>query len=260
MSASFPVELPQSIITITTDFGEHFATGQMHGIAYQMNPQAKVISITDHVQSFSILEGSFCLLQTSSFYPQGSIHVAVIDPGVGSSRKCIVVKTKQGYFVGPDNGVFYPSIVKQGFEWAYAIEDEKFPERSNTFHGRDIFVRLAAMMTAGVDLAEYGEPVNQDQLVKLEYASGQIVHIDGFGNIKINHPALDVAVRTPVEISIGSKTITASYGKTLSDVKIGEWITYVGSHNILEIAINQGSAAPRLGAKLSDIVTFAPKA
>lgn len=254
-SSPLKLRLEKSIITITTDFGEHFPTGQMHGVAYQINPNAKVISITDHVKHFNILEGSFCLLQVSNFFPQDSIHVAVIDPGVGSSRKCIVVKTKKAYFVGPDNGIFYPAIKRQEFEWAYAIDDDCFPKKSNTFHGRDIFVRLASMMTAGIDLVDYGQTVKEDDLVSLNYKKGEVLHIDGFGNIKFNHPALEIKPGQKIILKVGEDQIEATYGKTLSDVSIGKWVVYVGSHNILELAINQNSAASQLlGCRIGSIV------
>ncbi|HNT30622.1 MAG TPA: SAM-dependent chlorinase/fluorinase [bacterium] len=247
------------IITITTDFGEHFATAQMEGVAYQMNPLAKIISVTDHITPFNILEGAFVLLQTTRFFPTDTVHVAVVDPGVGSSRKCIVTKTHQAYYVGPDNGIFYPAITAYGFEWCAAIPDDYYPDKSNTFHGRDVFIKLAAELTLGRNLQEAGKQLQLHDLVPLRIEKGQIIHLDGFGNIKINLEPFDLPYGTMMRIQHREKIFTAQYQRTLSDVGIGEWVVYVGSHRVIEVAMNQGNAKKVLRAQIGDIIKITPE-
>ncbi len=243
------------IVTITTDFGEHFATAQMEGVLLGINPTVKIVNITDHVRPFNILEGSFILMQTSRFFPSGTIHVAIVDPGVGSKRRGLVIKTHKSYFIGPDNGLFMPIIKNQVFEWAIAIDEEHFPNKSNTFHGRDVFIKIAGFLSRGDDVSKLGDKIDLAALVPMDLHLDQIVHIDGFGNIKINRAALTVPFGTVVPVVHKEREFTARYERTFSDVGIGEWVLAVGSHDVLELAMNQGNASKVLGARVGDVVS-----
>lgn len=246
----------QPIITFTTDFGDDFALAQLVAIVLSINPQALPVTISNDITKFSILEGAFMLSASSRFFPPGTIHVGVVDPGVGSQRESIAIKTSNYWCVGPNNGLFYPAV-RGDVQNVYQIDMQSVdPDHSNTFHGRDIFVRLAALISRGKDALEYAKPMDSSRLVSFAIKQNQVVHIDSFGNIKINNDCRDYELGDKLSLQVNGLSKTVPFVKTFADVQPREILAYRGSHNILEIAKNLGSAIEDIRASIGDIATI----
>jgi S-adenosylmethionine hydrolase len=243
------------IITLTCDFGDRFAVGQLESVINTINPRAKFLLASKEVSPFSIVEGAFIIEKFIQFTAPNSIHIGVIDPGVGSDRIGIVVKTKNHYFVGPNNGLFYPAASKDGIEKVYKINEEKIGSLSNTFHGRDIFAKAAAYLTTDKLKEDYLDEIAEERFIKLEYKPNQVVHIDPYGNIKLNNPA-DYLPGDILEIEINGTTYEVPFVKTFADVPQGAPLTYWGSHQVLELALNLDNAAQKLNIKVEDVLSI----
>ena len=168
----------------------------MKGVILTINPNANIIDITHGVEKFNIRMGAFMLASAAPYFPKGTVHLAVVDPGVGTERRAILVQTKQGFFVGPDNGILILAAQNQGIEHTYELTNPKFmlPKVSSTFHGRDVFAPAAAHLDIGVKPSEFG-PEIRDAVIP-QFASvnrkngsliGEILHVDSFGNINHKH-------------------------------------------------------------------------
>lgn len=246
----------QPIITFTTDFGDDFSLAQLVAIVLSINPQALPVTLSNNIAKFSILEGAFVLLSSSRFFPRGTIHVGVVDPGVGSQREIIAIKTSDFWFVGPNNGLFYPAV-RGDIQYFYEVDMQSVdPDHSNTFHGRDIFSRLAALISRGEDILGYAKPMDSSRLVSFAIKQNQVVHIDSFGNIKINNDCRDYELGDKLSLQVNGLSKTVPFVKTFAEVQPGEILAYRGSHNILEIAKNLGSARDDIGASIGDRVTI----
>jgi S-adenosylmethionine hydrolase len=247
---------PNSIITITTDFGlkDHYVSA-MKAVILGINPDARLIDISHEIPPQDIMAGAWVLKNTAFLYPTGTIHLVVIDPGVGSSRKPIICKLNGHYFVGPDNGLF--SLLAEEFPIeVYEISNKQLRRESvaNTFHGRDIFAPAAAHLSNGENPVSFGEllqdivryrwatPISDDEGIQ-----GWIVHIDQYGNLITNIPAemLDGCKNHEFRIYAGT-TILNSIVTTFSDVEDGEAAAYIGSSDMLEISVNKGNAGQLL--------------
>ncbi len=247
------------LITLTCDFGDRFATGQIESVIYDINPNAKFILASKEVTPYSITEGAFIIQKFAPFTPKGSIHIGVVDPGVGSDRIGLIVKTKNYWFIGPNNGLFYPAAQFDGIEKIYKIDEEKIGSLSNTFHGRDIFAKVAAYVSIKKPLIEYTSKLSVNRLIKLKYHPNQILHIDPYGNIKLNNPA-QYSYGDKLELKINEKSYIIPFVKTFAEVGIGQPLAYKGSHQTLEIAINQQNAAQKLQVKVEDTITIQRRA
>ena len=265
---------PLRIVTLTTDFGTRDGyVGAMKGVILERAPTARVIDIAHDVPRFDIAAGAYCLRQATPFYAEGTVHVAVIDPGVGTARRAVVVDNGRHLFVGPDNGVF--SLVAPRPAGAWAIESSDFTrgQMSSTFHGRDVFAPAAAALAAGARPEDAGSPV---ELVPLLPAGGgradtptvredgsvqaSVIYIDGFGNLITDCPADAVvpgmSVQLPGEIP-GTRAIERISG-TFGEVERGQLLAYIGSAETVEVAVREGSAAHELGLGVGAQVTLVP--
>lgn len=246
----------QNIITLLSDFGsQDVYVGVMKGVIAQINPQVKVIDLTHQIPTQNILAGRFSLLNAYPYFPAGTVHVAVIDPGVGSNRRGVAIKLAHGYLVGPDNGLF--SGVLELFPPIAAIELNnpdywRTNQPSNTFHGRDIFASVGAHLAKGISLHELGTPIEPSSLIKLpipEYQLtatgiiGYIQYIDHFGNLITNIPRELVAKKNWF---VKLENFTISSAQTYSSAKLGATVALVGSHGWVEIAVNSGNAQSSL--------------
>ena len=252
-----------SIITLTTDFGTRdWFVGSMKGVILGVNPQAIVVDITHEVPSGDIRAGAFALAVSYRYFPRNTVHVAVVDPGVGSNRAALVVKTADYYFVGPDNGVLSVALAKEKVLEVWQAENQTYFRRpvSSTFHGRDVFAPMAAHVTTRVlmdslgrklkDYARLSWPMPQ---VVGGVLRGEIVYIDRFGNAisNIDSPATSVSkVRVADKVQCGIK-------RFYQEAPAGQPLAIMGSAGYLEIAVNGGNAALALGLKLGDIVEVA---
>jgi S-adenosylmethionine hydrolase len=253
------------LITFTTDFGltDPFV-GIMHGVVLNINADAAIVDISHAVASYDILDGAFTIAQAYRFFSPRTVHAVVVDPGVGSTRRPIIVETDNHIFVAPDNGVL--SLVEareQKFVVRHVIAERYFLQPvSQTFHGRDIFAPVAAWLSKGVAPAEFGPEVDDYvrlELPQVEHISsnslrGAVMKVDKFGNLitnigEMDAPTLFAAEPPVVEILIAGQTLTRlcnSYAEGGDD----ELFAIIGSSGYLEIAARQSSAAEKLSASV----------
>ncbi len=253
------------IITLTTDFGladGYVAT--MQGVILSIAPGATLVDLSHQVPPQDVRSGAFVLYQAVPYFPTDTIHVVVVDPGVGSQRRALAVHTSHGTFVAPDNGVLSYVLASADVHEAISLTnpDYQLPRVSTTFHGRDIFAPAAAHLAAGVLLNDLGpRAIN---LVRLGLPEPEVapdgdliahvMHVDHFGNL-----ILDVTARhlqADVTLEVAGHTIEG-LGRTFADVTPGDLVAYVGSsREHLEIAVRDGDAARETGLKIGDAVTI----
>jgi S-adenosylmethionine hydrolase len=239
-----------------TDFGskDHYA-GVMKGVILGINPNARIVDITHEVEKYNIFEAAFKLLRYYTYFPRGTVHVAVVDPGVGGPRRPLAIEAGGYFFVGPDNGIFSPVLDSVDNPRAVEITNAAYMlgNVSGTFHGRDIFAPAAAHLSSGVDIGELGdlaaEPASLDvpePAVNGDEISGVVLYGDSFGNLVTNIPggAIKPGSRVFVDGYVLDR-ISGSYGEAGK----GELLAIIGSAGLLEISVNQGSAKDFLGAK-----------
>ena len=244
-----------SLITLTTDFGSGWYVGAMKGAVLCVNPRAVIVDISHGVAGMNVLEGAFALAAACRAFPEGTVHVAVVDPGVGMTRRGLVIETDRFRFVGPDNGVLTLAAPAPAVKRVFSIEDKRFFEAdpSPTFHGRDVFAPVAAHLTLGVDPADMGPPAAD--LVALAWPetitdggalSGEVLFADPFGNLVTNIPGDRARAAQGAEVFVDGRRI-GPIERTYGEVPRGEPLALVGSHGFMEIAVHGRSARDRLG-------------
>ncbi len=251
--------MPRSIITLTTDFGlaDHFV-GTIKGVILGIHPSAELVDITHEVGSYAIPEAAFAVSQVYPYFPKKTVHLVVVDPGVGTSRRPIIVEAAGQYFVAPDNGVLSMVLSREKHKVRPITNEKAFLHPvSETFHGRDIFAPVAAHLARGVPASRFGKPLCKDYL-QLNFEkpvrtgkrnwNGAVLKIDRFGNLITNFHISDFpVVRTrPFVLTVGGCDLTR-LAQTFGTEPPGEPFVLVGSSGYLEVAINQGSAAKMLG-------------
>ncbi len=252
------------IITFLTDFGTKNAyVAQMKAVALSLS-NARLVDITHDVTPHNIREGGFLLQMAASRFPVGTVHVAVVDPGVGTPRKGIVVTTNSQILVGPDNGLLLPTARTLGSFTVYEITNPKYmiSPISSTFHARDIFTPVAAHIVEGVSFKEIGSKI--DDFVDLDFGQpvcndegivGTILYIDSFGNIITNIKESQIhrlRYGSIVTVSIKNKKHKIPFVKSYGYVKPQNLLLTVGSSHFVELSMNQGNAAQKLKAKPGD--------
>ncbi len=268
---------PHLMITMLSDFGDRdIYVSVMKGVISQINPELRVIDLTHQIPPQNIAAARFCLMNAYPYFPDGTVHLAVVDPGVGGRRRAIAIEFAKGYLVGPDNGIFSgllsqsPAMLQRGDSLrAITVVELTNPdywrtaEPSRTFHGRDIFAPVAAHLACGVPLTELGNLIDSAALVQLDIAEciltetgivGSIQYIDHFGNLVTNIPGSYIQGKTWCVKAAG---LTIRGCETYSDVKVGDAIALVESHGWVEIAINSGNAQSQLHLKFGDTVEVA---
>ena len=247
------------MITLTTDFGLRGPyVGEMKVAILRVNPNAKLVDVTHAVTRHSVIEGSFVMEQVAKYSPKGTVHVGVIDPGVGTSRRAIIVEGDQ-WLVVPDNGLATLPIKHIKPRRAWEIDPERIKRFtgwriSSTFHGRDVFGPAGALIEKGVPPAEFASEVPLDSLIGLNVEPRRkgdlwllkVIYVDDFGNVILN---LEDYGR-PEAVELPDLGLRIPYLETYGQVNPGEMLALPGSHDYLEIAVNQGSAAEKLGLKV----------
>jgi S-adenosylmethionine hydrolase len=247
------------IITLTTDFGQRDPyVGMMKGVILSINPAARIVDITHDIPAGSIQEASTIIKEASGYFPPGTVHVGVIDPGVGGKRRPIAVLAGAHFFVGPDNGLFWSIIGAHPRTEVIHLTEKRYwmDTISSTFHGRDIFAPVAAHLARGIDPSLLGEVIEDPThlvypLVRRDHdlIVGEVIRVDHFGNLITNITAEELAEFPSSEgplITIGDLEIKGIH-TTYGDVSEGEALALIGSSNALEIAVNRGSAIAELG-------------
>jgi hypothetical protein len=257
-----------SVITLLTDFGtkDHYVTS-MKGAILNINPRCTLIDITHHITPHDIKEGAFILGNAYSSFPKGTIHLSVVDPGVGGLRKPILLVTTNYFFVGPDNGLFTFALKREKVKKAVALTNPKYflSPVSNTFHGRDLFAPVAAYLSLGVkpeafgpELSSWGEFDFKKPRIREGRLIGEILHIDAFGNLisNIDKEQLFHFVKDhSFVIRVGKRTIRG-LKKGYWEGKRNEAMALIGSGGFLEISVREGNAQKVLRVKKGDQVTI----
>lgn len=250
------------VITLLTDFGhDNWFVGTMKGVIKSISPTADVVDVCHEIERHSIAEAAFTLRNAAPYFPPGTVHCVVVDPGVGGDRAAIVVETNRFRFVAPDNGVIDYALEGQEIRQVVRIEDERYllAPVSRTFHGRDVFAPVAGYLDAGVAPAEFGPVV--DDFMRLQpstpsrlgasEALGHILHIDRFGNLITDlHESFLAELMSATRRQFFRLQVRDHEVRRLVDSyaegRPGELIALVGSTGFLEISINQGSARDAL--------------
>ena len=250
------------LITLITDFGlADWFVGTMKGVILGVNPRARIVDITHDIAPGDFRAGAFALSSSCRFFPVGTVHVAVVDPGVGSGRKAIAVRTANYFFVGPDNGVLSWALRAEEVEAIHLIENEDYMLRpvSHTFHGRDIFVPGAGHIARGLTLDKLGRSTKD--LIRLPWPTrnrrgrrvqGEIIYIDRFGNAitNIENDAVAKAQERSCEVRVGARRYKCTLKMFYQAAPKHAPIAIPGSCGLLEIAVNGGSAEKLLGLKV----------
>ncbi|UCG37150.1 MAG: S-adenosyl-l-methionine hydroxide adenosyltransferase family protein [Candidatus Bathyarchaeota archaeon] len=253
------------MITLTTDFGlKDPYVAEMKAIILSMCPKAVIVDITHEIGKFNIRMGAYVLASAVPYFPEGSIHVGVVDPGVGTRRRPIVIKTKQGFFIGPDNGLLVLAAEKQSIMHIHELTNPQFmlPKVSHTFHGRDIFAPAAAHLMNGVTPEEFGSKIRkvaQPEFAKVTQRNGvlfgEVLHVDGFGNIITNINEKEMTqnhVKGDINVELGRYKLKLKLCRAYGETKPLTPLALIGSHGFLEISINQGNAAEKFETKFAD--------
>ena len=255
------------IITLTTDFGlKDPYVAEMKAAILSICSDAVIIDISHEIEKFNIRMGAYVLASAATYFPRGTVHVAVIDPGVGTKRRSLLIQTKRGFFIGPDNGVLVLAAERQGITRIFEITDKKFmlSRVSRTFHGRDVFAPAAANLAKGILPAEFGLEISQTKKIGVAKVKrvrralvGEVLHVDGFGNIISNvseEKIADLKIKGSVNVGLPSSRMKLNFGKTYAEAKPEEALALIGSHGYVEIAVNQGNAAEKFKTKPGDTI------
>ncbi len=255
------------IITLLSDFGDVYPAS-MKGVILNINPGANIVDISHSVPPHDVHAGAFVLMTCARYFPSGTVHIAVVDPGVGAGRRAIAVRTEPAdnrvhYFIGPDNGLLIPAAKSLGDFKVYEITNTALFRKniSSTFHGRDIFAPVGAHISIGLNISEVGRQIFDyvyldfgEGIKKDDSLQGSVIYIDTFGNIVTNIPAGIVEFSHGDALEVDKKQVLfrSSYGFCIE----GEPLALIGSHGYLEIAVNRGSAAEFFNKKLGDKIVM----
>lgn len=251
------------VITLLTDFGlrDHFVAA-MKGVMLEINPDLAIVDVSHLIPAHDILSGAFTLAQACSCFPAGAIHLAVVDPGVGTARKALAVSAGEHYYVAPDNGILTYIFEREPVFKAFEITADHYFRKplSSTFHGRDIFAPVAAWISRGIPLQKFGPQLAQPVRLKIPAVSkvgnvlvqGAILAIDNFGNLVTNLKPEHVPLYGSADVRackamVGQREIT-TFKRTFGEGTPGELFIVPGSCGYLEIVMRDGSAAAELRA------------
>ena len=262
-------------VALLTDYGTTDAyAGILAGAVLGKCPDAKLITVTHEVPTFDVAEGSYLLARASGEFPKHTVFVVVVDPGVGTQRRSIVLRTRAGrLYVGPDNGLFTGVIRSQGFDRSWEITNESLLRPgalSATFHGRDIYGPVGSLLAGGLPPQRVGPPIDDPVMLPVHEPTrnagvlgGQILHVDHYGNVITNIPAkwlpeVCVKERHAVAVVIDGQSHPAVCARTYADVSRGALLVLANAEGLLEIARNTASAAELLGARAGDGLVIRP--
>jgi hypothetical protein len=248
------------VITLLSDFGTRDAfAGVMKGVILGIAPEARLVDLTHEIPAQDVTAGALVLRAAAGFFPAAAIHLAVVDPGVGTARCPLLVVTERGLLVGPDNGLLHPAAAVLGVREIRVLDQPKYFRHpvSQTFHGRDVFAPVAAHLAAGVPPQALGSPVSAMTELPLAAPSregdelrGEVIYVDRFGNLVTNISAADVASFPAQGLSVSVAGVAnVPVVSNYAAVPNGAALAILGSWGLLEIAVREGSATRRLGAQ-----------
>lgn len=267
----------QPVIALLTDFGTIDPyVAQMKGAILTVDPDARLLDLIHDVTPFDVAQGSYLLDQAAQEFPAGTIFVAVVDPGVGTDRAPLLIKTSAGkFYVGPDNGLFGRVLDREGFAAAWKLDQRAYYRGggdSHTFQGRDIFGPVAAHLAQGTNPASMGSPLQESaldlpSLHAPEIAGGsvsvEVLQVDHYGNVVLNLPSGGEAAEkfhlgVQVKISVGRENFAGPFVRTYAEGEKGRLIVLYGANGLMEIAMNQGSAAQKLKVTPGQLLLLKP--
>jgi S-adenosylmethionine hydrolase len=260
--------LPDPIITLTTDFGTNdHLVGTMKGVILNINPAAQIVDINNHVVPFDILDGALAIASAYKYFPPRTIHVVVVDPGVGTERRPLLVSAEKQYFIAPDNGVLSMIFEREQCLVRHITAEHYFLNPvSPTFHGRDVFAPTAAWLAKAWQTEAFGEEITDHVKFTMPKAKpagqavkGVVLRVDAFGNLMTNLTVGDVPANAvtsgDIKLSVNGKEVRR-IATTFASGTQGEPIAVFGSAGYLEIAVNRGNAARTLGVNRGAEVTL----
>lgn len=258
-----------AIISLLSDFGlKDPYVAEMKAVILSVCPEARIVDISHEIEKFDIRIGAFVLASAAPFFPKGTAHVAVVDPGVGTKRRPILVVTERAFYVGPDNGLLMLAAQRLGISHVYHVTNRKFllSRISKTFHGRDIFAPTAAYLFEGHAPSEFGSEIDDYVVPRFAKPSlsrsvlfGEVLYIDDFGNVITNVSVKELEkicikngdiLRIKLKEDMISLKLCTAYG----EVKAKQPMAIIGSHGFLEISVNQGNAARRFEVEVREPV------
>jgi len=257
---------PSGIITLTTDFGlSDPYVAMMKGVILSINPSAVLVDVTHQLGTGSISEAALLIRETFPYFPEGTVHLAVVDPGVGGSRRLIALQAAAHLFVGPDNGLFWPLFRDIDGTMAVHLTQCRYflPSVTHTFHGREIFAPVAAHLSLGLSLDSLG-PAVQDPTklilpqpyVQGAFLYGRIIRVDNFGNLITNISARELTgflETSSPRIEVG-KLVIRKLNRIYADCEEGQPLALINSSNLMELAVNLGRASEYIGLRNEEIV------
>ena len=264
------------LIVLLTDFGyKDPYVGVMKGVIKSINPYAEIIDLTHGITRQDIYEAAITLLVSARYFPRKTIFTCVVDPGVGSERKALIIQTNNYYLVGPDNGCLTLLAEHDGVRAVYDVSDTPYslPRKSYTFHGRDLFAPVSAYLSLGYDPALLGKRISYEDVVKINLPKpivgrkriqATIIYVDTFGNLMTNaeEELVEKAGFTLGEtlvVKTGKSRELCRFVKSFSQVPEGELACYINSWGYFEVAVNKGDASQRLGVNKGDLVEVLAK-
>lgn len=265
--------VPPVVIAFLSDFGlQDDFVGTCHGVIARLAPDARVIDITHGIEPQAVLQGALVLANTLPYMPEG-VHLAVVDPGVGTGRRPVAIRDRDGrVFVGPDNGLLVPAAERAGIEAAWELQNAAYrlEQVSRTFHGRDLFSPAAAYVATGVQPEELGPAVDPATLVRLELPVPEVgeariratvLYVDRYGNVQLNLARSDlerarIEMGTTVDLELELDSYYATAARTFADARAGDIILYEDAYENIAIAITDGNAAEMFSIHPGDELTI----
>ncbi len=260
------------IVTLLSDFGlKDPYVAEMKAVILRISPDVQIVDISHSILKFNVRMGAFTLASAAPYFPEGTIHVAVVDPSVGTRRRALIVKTKRCFYIGPDNGLLMIAAQKDSISKVYEIRNPELAlsKVSSTFHGRDVFAPAAANLANGVPLRNFGPEVKdykrplfpKPTLSADKKLKGKVLHIDDFGNLITNVMSSDLAESgikpaKLLNIRLRGTMLHLELCKAYGEAPLKSTLALIGSHDFLEIAVNQGNASRKLKAKAGDAVAI----
>ncbi|MCS7120791.1 MAG: S-adenosyl-l-methionine hydroxide adenosyltransferase family protein [Nitrososphaerota archaeon] len=260
------------IITLLSDFGlKDPYVAEMKAVILSICREAVLVDISHNIDKYDIRMGAFVLAQAAPYFPDWTIHLAIVDPGVGTERRPIIIETRRSYYVGPDNGLLMLAAKHEGIRCIREIRNPKFMLAyvSRTFHGRDIFAPAAAHLANGVQVSDFGPEVNDPvtpSFVKSHVGrgvvSGEVIYIDSFGNVVTNISSRDleeagIKEGSTLTLKINDRMTRLRFCSAYGDAALNAPLMLIGGTGLLEIAVNQGNASKYFGAYVGDKVSVA---
>ena len=252
------------VLTLLSDFGlQDTYVGVMKGVIAQIAPELTVVDLTHEIPPQNIAAARFNVMSAYPFFPAGTVHVAVVDPGVGSRRRAIALQLANGFLVGPDNGIFSGVLSQQPVITAVELTNPQYwrtPHPSHTFHGRDIFAPVGAYLATGTPIQELGRAIASNTLTQMPLSAwtqtateitGCIQYIDHFGNLITNIPGDSVQDKN---WSVKTDQLMIPGQQTYADCPMGHLLALIGSHGWIEIAVNGDSAQSKLQMNWGDLI------